>query len=98
MSQEKFFPALALALPLALFCAGSWIAWRDAQRSATERLAAFTQAMADDAERAFDANATVFRELERPRGRGDALRELLSAICEPLPHIRAITIRDADGF
>jgi len=98
MSQEKFFPALALALPLALFCAGSWIAWRDAERNATERLAAITQAMADEAERAFDANATVFRELERTPVRGDALQELLSAICERLPHIRAITIRDADGF
>src|SRR3954451_12147378 len=98
MSQEKFFPALALALPLALFCAGSWIAWRDAERNATERLAAITQAMADEAERAFDANATVLRGRERAPVRGHAVQERRSAIGEPLPHIRAITIRDADGF
>ena len=98
MSQEKLLPALAVALPLALLCAGSWIAWRDAERNAAARLADITQAMAEHAERAFDANEAVVRELGRTGVRGNALRELLTAICERLPHIRAITIRDPDGF
>src|SRR4051812_3603688 len=98
MSQEKFLPALALALPLALLCAGSWFAWGDAERNAAARLADLMRAMAEHAERAFDANDTVFHELERTPVRGAALHELLTAICERLPHIRAITIRNTEGF
>ena len=98
MAQEKFLPALALALPLLLLAAGSWIAWRDAEHKAATRLAGITQAMAEHAERAFDANETVFRELERTGVRGEPLQELLTAICERLPHIRAITIRNAEGY
>ena len=98
MSQEKLLPALAIALPLALLGAGSWIAWRDAERNAAARLADLTQAMAEHAGQAFDANELVFRELGRTRVRGAALQELLAAICERLPHIGAITIRDPDGF
>ena len=98
MSKEKLLPALAVALPLALLCAGSWIAWRDAERQATTRLADITQAMAEHAERALDANEAVLRELGRTRVRGKAMRELLTAISDRLPHLRAITIRDPDGF
>jgi hypothetical protein len=84
VSQEKLLPALAIALPLALLCAA--------------RLADLTQAMAEQAGQAFDANELVFRELGRTGVRGAALPELLTAICERLPHIRAITIRDPEGF
>jgi signal transduction histidine kinase len=98
MAQEKFLPALALALPLVLLAAGSWVAWRDAEHNAEARLADLTQAMAEHAERAFDVNETVLHELERTRVRGEALHELLTAICERLPHIRAITIRNAEGY
>ena len=97
MSQEKFLPALAVLLPLALFCAGSWLAYRDAERAAGTRLAEVTRAMQEHAERAFDTNRMVLRELERTRAKGAALRELLTAICDRLPHIRSITLRSADG-
>ena len=97
MSQEKLLPALALVLPLALLCAGSWSAWRDAERHAAGRLADLTQAMAEHAARAVAADDAVLAELERTRARGRALRDLLGAIRERLPQIRAITVRDAEG-
>src|SRR3954467_13130861 len=95
MSLEKYLAALAVALPLALGGAGSWMAHRDAERAAALRLADLTRAMEEHAERAFAANDTVFREIQRLRPR--ALQELLGAISERLPHIRAITVRGADG-
>jgi two-component system NtrC family sensor kinase len=97
MLHEKYLAALAVALPLALAGAGSWMAHRDAERAAAVRLADLTAAMQEQAERAFAANDMVFRELQRASLRGAALHELLGAISERLPHIRSIAIRDADG-
>ena len=92
MSQEKYLPALAVLLPLALFCAGSWIAHRDAERAAAARLAELTRSMQEHAERALDASTMVRQELERTRARGAALQELVTAIRMRLPHIQSITM------
>src|SRR5688572_17791658 len=107
MSQEKTSPAsllwlrigvgLAVALPLALLGAGSWMAHRDAERIAATRLDDLARVMEEHAERALETNAMVFRELQRVlgddsdtriRARERALHELLTAVCERLPHIR----------
>jgi signal transduction histidine kinase len=92
MSQEKYLPALAVLLPLALFCAGSRMAYRDAERAAAARLAEVTRAMEEHAERAFAANDIVLREIARFRGRGPARHELLEAVRRRLPHIQSIAI------
>jgi two-component system NtrC family sensor kinase len=98
--------ALAVALPLALLAVGSWMAQRDAERIAATRLDDLTRVMEEHAERALERNAMVFRELQRVlgedsdarlRARERALHELLAAICDRLPHIRAIALRGADG-
>src|SRR3954470_4083805 len=97
---------LAVALPLALFGAGAWMAHRDAERIAATRLDDLARVMEEHAARALETNAMVFRELQRVladdadariRAREGALHELLAAICERLPHIRSINIWSADG-
>jgi hypothetical protein len=106
MSGEKYLAALAVALPIALAGAGSWMAHRDAERAAAVRLGDLTAAMEEHTERAFAANDMVFRGIEgvlrrdpdaRILARAAALKELLGAISERLPHIRSIAIRGADG-
>jgi two-component system, NtrC family, sensor kinase len=101
--SKLFFP---VALPLALLCAMSWMAYRDAERAALTRLEDLTRVMEEHAERALDTNAMVFRQLKRVlngdsearlRAREGQLHELLSAICDRLPHLRSITIWSTDG-
>ena len=95
-----------MALPLVLLGAGSWMAHRDAERIAATRLDDLARVMEEHAERALETNAMVFRELQRVlgddsdtriRARERALHELLTAVCERLPHIRSITLWSADG-
>src|SRR5258706_14268390 len=99
MSPQKNLPSsllwlrmgvgLAVALPLALLGAGSWMAHRDAERIAATRLDDLSRVMEEHAERALETNAMVFRELqrvlagdsdERIRARERALYELLTAV------------------
>ena len=98
--------ALAVALPLVLLGAMSWMAYRDAERAALTRLDDLTRVMEEHAERALETNGMVFSQLQRVlnsdsearvRSREAQLHELLSAICDRLPHIRSITIWSADG-
>ena len=93
--NSRFVVVLAVALPLALFCAMSWMAYKDNERSAVARLEDLTRVMEEHAERALATNALVFRQLEQVRE--EHLQELLGAICDRLPHIRAITVWSADG-
>ena len=102
----RFGVLLAVALPLGLFCAVSWMAHRDAERHAVMRLDDLTRVMEEHAERVFDTNRTVMREVDRVlgdsadsriRAREPQLRDLLNAICERLPQLRAITVWGADG-
>ena len=106
MNLPRLAVVLAVALPLALFCGMSWLAYKDNERAALARLEDLTRVMEEHAERALDTNTTVFRQLERVlEGKPDVndLRDLFDAICERLPHIRAITVLDegesrASGF
>ena len=75
----------------------SWMAYQDAEQAALTRLDGLTRVMEEHAERALETNAMVFRQLQRVRMKEAQFHELLSAICDRLPHIRAITIWSADG-
>ena len=105
LNLPRLAVVLAVALPLALFCAMSWLAYKDNERTAVARLEDLTRVMEEHAERAFDTNATVFRQLEHVlNGDSDArvlareaqLRELFDAICDRLPHIASISVLSVD--